>query len=223
MGCGVSQAHIHPAAMGASRKCVKTWIDRQAAEGEPGLRDRSSQPHRMPTRTAAEIEQRIVDLRCRERRGPDWIGAELAAPARTVSRVLARHGVPRLAVLDPMTGEVIRASKMTAVRFERDRPGELVHMDVKKIGRIPTALGQVTSRTRHHEAYDPAADGLDTEGSQIRLVARSEACDVASQKVHSVPVQVPARLASSTRRSEPWGVGHWPLRRNRSTRRCGRT
>jgi len=55
--------------------------------------------------------------------------------------VLARHRIPRLVTLDPLTGEVIRASKTTAVRYERDRPGELVHMDVKKIGRIPDGGG----------------------------------------------------------------------------------
>jgi len=127
--------------MGISRKCVKTWIDRHAVEGEAGLNDRSSRPHRMPTRTAAEVEQRICELRQRERRGPDWIGAELGIPARTVSRVLARHHAPHLALLDPITGEVIRASKVTAVRYERERPGELVHMDVKKLGRIPAGGG----------------------------------------------------------------------------------
>ena len=53
-----------------------------------------------------------------------------------MSRVVARQGLPKLAVLDPITAEVIRASKVTAIRYERDRPGELVHMDVKKLGRI---------------------------------------------------------------------------------------
>jgi transposase len=132
---GWKQAHL-AAAMGISRKCVKTWIDRYAAEGEAGLHDRSSRPHTSPRRTEAKLEQRIIALRSRERRGPAWIGAELGVPPRTVSRVLARNGVPRLAALDPMTGEVIRASKATAVRYERERPGELVHMDVKKPGRI---------------------------------------------------------------------------------------
>jgi transposase InsO family protein len=80
-------------------------------------------------------------MRQRERRGPDWLGAELGIPARTVSRVLARHQVPHLCALDPMTGEVIRASKATTVRYERERPGELVHMDVKKLGRIPDGGG----------------------------------------------------------------------------------
>ncbi len=137
---GWRQAHIAKA-MGISRKCVKKWLDRYAAEGQAGLRDRSSRPHSCPRRTRQEVEQRIVELRRRERRGPDWIGAELGVPTRTVSRVLARHGVPRLCALDPLTGEVIRASKATAVRYERQRPGELVHMDVKKIGRIPDGGG----------------------------------------------------------------------------------
>jgi transposase InsO family protein len=137
---GWKQAHI-AAAMGISRKCVQTWIRRHAAEGDAGLADRSSRPHTSPTRTPAEVEDRIVALRSDERRGPDWIGAELGVPARTVSRVLARRGQPRLCTLDPMTGEVIRSSKQTAVRYERSRPGELAHMDVKKLGRIPDGGG----------------------------------------------------------------------------------
>jgi transposase InsO family protein len=151
---GWPQAHI-AAAMGISRKCVKTWIDRYAAEGEVGLETRSSRPHTMPTRTPPEVEQRIVDLRERERRGPDWIGAELGIPARTVSRVLARHRMPHLAVLDPLTGQVIRASKATALRYERERPGELVHMDVKKLGKIPHGGGW---RARGRAAGSAARD-----------------------------------------------------------------
>ena len=137
---GWRKAHI-AAAMGISRKCVRTWITRFEDEGEAGLADRSSRPHTSPARTPLEVENRIVGLRRRERRGPDWLGAELGVPARTVSRVLARRGLPALAALDPMTGQVIRASKVTAVRYERSRPGELVHMDVKKLGRIPDGGG----------------------------------------------------------------------------------
>ena len=66
---------------------------------------------------------------------------KVGVPARTVSRILRRHSVPYLRECDPMTGEVIRSSKPTAVRYERDRPGELVHMDVKKLGRIPDGGG----------------------------------------------------------------------------------
>lgn len=75
------------------------------------------------------------------RRGPDWIAAELGVPPRTVSRILTRHRVPRLAECDPLTGVVIRASGHTTTRYERARPGELVHVDVKEIGRIPDGGG----------------------------------------------------------------------------------
>jgi transposase InsO family protein len=134
------QAHIAKA-MGISRRCVRKWLDRYEAEGEAGLEDRSSRPHTMPQRTSAQVEAQILQLRVGKRRGPDWIGAELGVPARTVSRVIARHGLPRLEQLDPMTGQVIRSSKATAVRYERDTPGELVHMDVKKLGKIPEGGG----------------------------------------------------------------------------------
>ncbi len=83
----------------------------------------------------------MVACRRRERRGQDWIAAELGVPARTVNRILHRHRLPRLAECDPLTGEVIRASKATAVRYERAAPGDLVHVDVKKIGKIPAGGG----------------------------------------------------------------------------------
>ncbi|WP_432565708.1 IS481 family transposase [Kineococcus sp. SYSU DK003] len=137
---GWHQAHI-AAAMGVSRKCVRTWIERYDSEGLQGLHDRSSRPHHSPTRTPQDVEAGIVELRQRERLGPDELGARLGVPARTVSRVLVRHGLPHLAALDPMTGELLRSSKATAIRYERARPGELVHMDVKKIGRIPDGGG----------------------------------------------------------------------------------
>jgi transposase InsO family protein len=122
----------------------------------------------MPTRTAPEVEAMVLGARREHRRGPDWLGPELGVPARTVSRILRRHGVPRLAVCDPMTGEVIRASKTTAVRYERDRPGELVHMDVKKLGRIPDGGGW-----RAH-------------GRAARSVSRDHKTRVGFDYVHSV-------------------------------------
>jgi transposase InsO family protein len=155
-------AHV-ARAMGVSRQCAHRWVARFDAEGEAGLVDRSSRPHRMPTRTAPEIEARVLAARAEHRRGPDWLGPELGVPARTVSRILRRHNIPRLAVCDPMTGEVIRASKTTAVRYERDRPGELVHMDVKKIGRIPDGggwrahgreMGKTWARRKARIGYD---------------------------------------------------------------------
>ncbi|WP_246003669.1 IS481 family transposase [Nocardioides aurantiacus] len=83
----------------------------------------------------------IIELRLRERLGPDEIGHRLGVCPRTVTRVIARHHLPRLALLDPITGEQVRASRATTVRYERERPGALVHMDVKKLGRIPDGGG----------------------------------------------------------------------------------
>lgn len=149
---GWPQAHI-AAAMGVSRKCVRAWIDRYASEGEVGLETRSSRPHTTPTRTSDEVEQKVLAARAKHRDGPDVLSAKVGVPARTVSRILRRHGVPYLRECDPLTGEVIRSSKQTATRYERERPGELVHMDVKKIGRIPDgggwrAHGREMGRTR---------------------------------------------------------------------------
>jgi transposase InsO family protein len=137
---GWRQAHI-AAAMGVSRKCVKTWIDRHDSEGEAGLQTRSSRPHTMPTKTPPQVEQRVLDARAKHREGPDVLAPQVGVPARTVSRILRRHRVPYLHQCDPMTGEVIRSSKASAVRYERDEPGQLVHMDVKKLGRIPDGGG----------------------------------------------------------------------------------
>ncbi len=158
---GWEKAHI-AAAMGVSRGCVRKWIRRFAAEGEAGLQDRSSRPRSMPGKTPAASEAAVVELRQRERLGRDELAARTGVSPRTVSRILNRHGLPRLAALDPMTGELIRASKTTAVRYERQKPGELVHMDVKKLGKIPDgggwrALGRGKGDNRdrrHGTGYD---------------------------------------------------------------------
>jgi transposase InsO family protein len=128
-------------AMGVSRQCAHRWVARFDAEGEAGLHDRSSRPLTCPTRTSTQVEQTVLEARTVHRKGQDWLGPELGVPARTVSRILRRHDVPRLCECDPLTGQVIRASKATAIRYERELPGELVHMDVKKLGRIPDGGG----------------------------------------------------------------------------------
>jgi transposase InsO family protein len=137
---GMPKAHI-ASAMGISRGCVKKWIDRYDAEGEAGLHDRSSRPHTMPAKTSPEVEEQVLAARAEHRHGPDVLADKVGVPARTISRILRRHHVPHLRELDPMTGEVIRSSKQTAKRYERDHPGELVHMDVKKLGKIPPGGG----------------------------------------------------------------------------------
>jgi transposase InsO family protein len=133
-------AHVAKA-MGISRQCAHRWVARFDAQGVSGLHDRSSRPRRSPTRTSAEVEAVVVAARLEHRRGQDWLGAELGLAPRTINRILRRHELPRLCQCDPLTGTVIRASKTTAVRYERDQPGELAHMDVKKIGRIPDGGG----------------------------------------------------------------------------------
>lgn len=133
-------AHVAKA-MGISRQCAHRWLTRWDTEGEAGLEDRSSAPHRSPTRTPEAVEQQVVAARRRLRVGPDRLADELGVPARTISRILRRHHIPYLRECDPLTGKVIRASKQTTTRYEKDRPGELIHVDVKKIGRIPDGGG----------------------------------------------------------------------------------
>ncbi len=137
---GQPVAHVAKA-MGVSRQCAHRWLNRFDEAGEDGLEDRSSRPHHCPTQTAPEVEEKVLAARRDHRSGPDQLTFEVGVPARTITRILRRNGVPRLQDCDPLTGELIRASKTTAIRYERDRPGELVHMDVKKLGRIPPGGG----------------------------------------------------------------------------------
>jgi len=128
-------------AMGVSRQCAHRWINRFNDAGDDGLEDRSSRPHTSPNQSAPDVEERVLAARREHRCGPDQLTHEVDVPARTITRILRRNGVPRLRDCDPLTGELIRASKTTAIRYERDRPGELVHVDVKKLGRIPPGGG----------------------------------------------------------------------------------
>ncbi len=137
---GRKPAHV-AAELGVSRQCAYRWVRRYLDEGPAGLVDRSSRPYRCPRRTTPAVECAVVELRRSSRRGQQFIADELGVPARTVSAILRRHRLPYLRECDPLTGQVIRASKTTAVRYERDRPGQLIHMDVKKIGRIPDGGG----------------------------------------------------------------------------------
>lgn len=157
-------------AMGVSRKCAHYWLKRFDIEGEAGLEDRSSRPHISPNQTSPEIEQRVLDARRRLRVGPDRLGPELGVPARTVTRILRRHDMPRLSELDPMTGDVIRASKTTAIRYERNTPGDLVHVDVKKLGRIPDGggwrawgrqIGRSSAQKKTRPGYDFVHSAVD--------------------------------------------------------------
>ncbi|MBX0302040.1 helix-turn-helix domain-containing protein, partial [Cryobacterium sp. 1639] len=127
--------------LGISRQCAHRWINRHRAEGTTGLHNRSSRPRTSPRKTSSRHEAAVVVARMLNRDGPLRIAAITKVPPRTVSRILARYGLPPLSWLDPITGETIRSSRATAERYERDRPGELVHIDVKKLGRIPEGGG----------------------------------------------------------------------------------
>jgi transposase InsO family protein len=127
--------------LGISRQCAHRWVARFDAEGEAGLADRSSRPRTSPTRTPARVEQRVLKARREHRCGPIGLARHTRVPAATCGRILRRHGVPRLSACDPLTGQIIRTSRCSAQRYEREHPGELVHLDVKKIGRIPDGGG----------------------------------------------------------------------------------
>ena len=113
---------------------AKRWADRYRSDGPAGMNDRSSRPHRSPERTAARTEHRIVKVRVLRRWGPARIAFLLGLNPATVHRVLTRYHCARLAHLDRATGRPIR-------RYEHDRPGDLIHVDIKKLGNIPDGGG----------------------------------------------------------------------------------
>jgi transposase len=126
-------AHVAPE-MGISRTTGYKWWRRFCEEGVEGLVDRSSRPHRCPHRSAPDLEAQIAELRAELKLGPARIGYRLGVAPSTVHRVLVRLGLNRLAWMDRPTGRVIR-------RYERERPGELIHVDIKKLGKIPDGGG----------------------------------------------------------------------------------
>ncbi|WP_280430367.1 IS481 family transposase [Nocardia brasiliensis] len=110
------------------------WAQRYRQAGPVGMADRSSRPHRSPNRTPTRTERRIIKVRVLRRWGPARIAYLLGLNPSTVHRVLARYNMTRLRWLDRATGEPIR-------RYEHAQPGDLVHIDVKKLGKIPAGGG----------------------------------------------------------------------------------
>jgi transposase InsO family protein len=139
---------------------AKRWADRYRQHGEAGMADRSSRPHACPRRTPTRTERRIIKVRVLRRWGPARIAGLLRLVPSTVHRVLTRYGLARLAHLDRATGRVIR-------RYERDRPGELVHVDIKKLGNIPDGGGhkvlgrQAGRKTRSGAGYSYVHTAVD--------------------------------------------------------------
>ena len=117
-------------------KTVAKWVDRFQAEGVEGLQDRSSRPLSLPSQTAPAICAAVEALR-RQRHTAKQIAVEVGVSAATVSRILRRLGLNRLSALEP--AEPIR-------RYERANPGELIHIDIKKLGRIGSVGHRMTGR-----------------------------------------------------------------------------
>jgi transposase InsO family protein len=113
---------------------AKRWADRYRTHGKAGMVDRSSRPHHSPTRTPAPIERKVLRIRAKERLGPARIAGRLGIPASTCHKILTRAGVACLAHLDRATGTPIR-------RYEHPTPGDLIHVDIKKLGNIPDGGG----------------------------------------------------------------------------------
>jgi transposase InsO family protein len=120
--------------MNISRQTAHKWWRRYRDEGAGGLEDRSSRPWSCPHQTPARVERRIVALRQSRKLGPARLAGIVGVPASTVHRVLVRHGMNRLRWMDRPTGRVVR-------RIETSRCGELLHIDVKKLARVPDGGG----------------------------------------------------------------------------------
>ena len=113
---------------------AKRWAERYRELGAAGMQDRSSRPLRSPNRTPQPVVRKIVHVRWKRRLGPVGIASVTGVPASTVHAVLQRCGISRLSQVDRATGEPVR-------RYEHERPGDLLHMDVKKLGNIPHGGG----------------------------------------------------------------------------------
>ena len=125
-------------------KTVRKWRDRFLTEGPGGLRDRSSRPRWSPNRTPRPLRRRVLKLRRKRRWGAAHIGFEVGLAASTVQTILNQAGVGRLDRGDRATDtRVVR-------RYQRDTPGELIHVDIKKLAGIPAGGGWRT-RGRGYE------------------------------------------------------------------------
>lgn len=148
--------------LGVSRQTVYKWIRRYQEEGREGLEDRSSRPRRSPTRTSSAVVKKILKLR-RQRLTAWEISQRLDIPRSTVSRWLDRHGLGRLEALDP---------KPPVRRYERDRPGELLHLDTKKLARI------VRPGHRIHGDRSRTVDGAGWEFAHVAVDDHSRVAHV---------------------------------------------
>lgn len=148
LNAGWSDAAV-ATAYGVTPRTVRKWRDRYAAEGEAGLADRSSRPQHSPTQLSHQAEAEILALRRQRQTGP-VIARRLGRPVSTVGVVLRRNGLGRLRALDP---------RPEVIRYQRDRPGELLHIDIKKLGRIDaSATGSPATAPARATSAAPAGN-----------------------------------------------------------------
>ena len=164
---GMAVAHAADM-VGVSRQTAWKWLRRYEADGEAGLEDRSSRPAHSPRALAQTRVDVILAARHQHRLGPHRLAPIVGVPRSTIGDVLARHGLSRLRDQDGPTG--------IPVRYVRERPGELLHIDVKKLGRIPDGgghrvRGRVTGTPRSHGGgYDYLHVAVD-DMSRVAFVA----------------------------------------------------
>ena len=158
------------AAAGVSRQTAYRWLQRWRSEGEAGLEDRSSRPHRCPTRVSVETEQRIVADRVNEKEGPHLMAGRRGMARSTIYAVLRRRVLSRLRDLDRVTG--------IPIRYVRDCPGELVHVDIKKLGKIPDGGGwRVIGRSNKDRTQKPGYEFAHSMVDDHTRVAYTEVLD----------------------------------------------
>ena len=120
---------------------AKRWADRYRLHGAAGMVDRSSRPRTSPRRTPSRVERRVIGMRVTRRWGPARIAYRLGLQPSTVHKILRRYGCPPLAWTDPATGVRLRSTRRNVRRYQWANPGDLVHVDIKKLGRIPDGGG----------------------------------------------------------------------------------
>ena len=153
-------------------KTVAKWIERFRAEGVDGLRDRSSRPHSLPSQTPPATCAAVEALR-RQRHTGKQIAAEVGVSAATVSRILRRLGLNRLSALEP--AELIR-------RYQRENPGELIHIDIKKPGKF-NRIGHRITGVRPWRLFDALHDVLGIGQSSITN-SLGKSCDGLFEPMH---------------------------------------
>ena len=120
---------------------AKRWADRYRTHGKAGMVDRSSRPKSSPRRTPTRVERRVIGLRVSRRWGPARIGYRLRMQPSTVYKILRRFDCPPLTWTDPATGVQIKRARRKTNSYVHEAPGDLVHVDIKKLGRIPDGGG----------------------------------------------------------------------------------